>query len=755
MHDFKSSTSPLPKVNPNWGRDFYGTNLDPFFGGIVLGSILLFGPVHGQDPPVSPPTPPAPSQAAPSSSVPSTNTLLTPDKERDLFDALDLSLPALAPVREAVAKGDYATAQHELAQYFRQRTSPPWKFDPHHPDKNTPYDKQVADDAVKGRVTGGHIPVWANFLDGKIDWLYNETDHEPGVSHNGDWQGQLTRMDFWDALGAAYLATGDEKYPKAWMQQLRSFIIQCPPPAETPVGQNVISGWRPINVGCRMLASWPDAFYSFVDSPSLSDEDLLVAVYGFLLNGQYLSTHHGPGNGLLMERQGLYTIGAIFPEFKQAAEWRDQAVKGEVSQRAAMFLRDGVEAEVTTSYHIGAVENVMSLPKIAKLTGRLDEIPPDYIGPMEKAYEFEMYLMSPDRQMPMFNDASRVHVPGLIQAAVPFFPNRQDFLWTATDGKQGQPPAQTSYAFDYAGLYAMRSSWDTNANYLAFFDGPYVSSHGHQDKLIVVMWAYGREILFNSGGATYDGSIWRRYSVDTFSKNTVLVDGLPQHRPPAIASPDVPKIDSRWESTPDHDFVAGTYNDAYGDKGLHPATHVRRVLFLKPDLGIVADTLTPNDAVSHTYQARWNLLTTQTQLIDATHEVVTTDPNQPNLDIVPLNPDGLDVRSASGQLEPELLGWNVLHTTVKQPAAATSVLQTRQGTGVQTFLTLLVPIPSGATDPVKSVVSNGPGTATVTFNDGRTLAITADADPTGGIEATELLANGSPGRHVKAGEQHP
>jgi hypothetical protein len=680
------------------------------------------------------------------------DALLTPPQEKDLFGALDLSAPGLKSVQTAVEQNDSAAAEHALAQYFRDRTSVPWKFDPRHPDKTTPFNGQVADDAVKGRVKGGQIPVWANFPDGKIDWLYNETYHEPGVAKNSGWQAQLCRMEFWNDMAAAYRATGDEKYAKAWVQQLRSFISQCPPPAETPPNPSSPSAWHPIDTGVRNLQAWPDAYFSFLLSPSVSDRDLLVCVYGFLENAQYLSTHHGPGNGFLMERQALYTDACIFPEFKMAAQWRSDAIKDEMAQEAGLFLPDGVEAEVSTGYHSGAIENIMGIARVAKLVGRYDEIPANYLEQVEKAYEFEMYSMAPDRLLPMFGDAWSVHVPGLLAQGLPFFPEQQNLLWAATDGKRGQPPAETSKAFDYAGLYLMRSSWAPDANYLAFSDGPFIFSHGHQAKLIVVMWAYGRQILFNSGGGPYDGSKWRQYSIDTFSKNTVLVDGLPQRRPRDSYSADLPKIDSRWASTPDYDFAVGKYDEAYGDQRLHPAVHVRRVLFLKPDLAIVADTLTPNDADTHTYQARWNLLTSHTEINDTTHEVTTTDSGKPNLDIVPLNTNGLDVSTACGQTDPELLGWNVTHYTVGRPAAATTVLQTIKGSGVQSFLTLLVPMRAGTSAPVTRVESSSPGNATVSFSDGRKLEIAVDPDPAGGIEATETLANGSPGPHVQAGK---
>jgi hypothetical protein len=696
-------------------------------------------------------------------------TLLTPARAQELFDGLDLSLPGLEPVRQAVARGDDPAARHLLAEYFRQRTTPPWKFDPHRPDRSTPYDKQIADDALRGHLKGGPVLVYADFPDNKIDWTYNATFHQPGVIRNPSWPGLLSRMDFWEDLAAAYRATGDEKYAQAWVRQMRSFIQECPPPPDAggkpslpgptppllvpplPPGATP-TGWTPIDVGVRLGGSWPDAFYSFVDSPSVSDDDLLLFVYGCLLHGEWLSTHHGPGNGWMIERTGLYTLGAIFPEFKQSAQWRQQAVRGQKDQEAIQFLPDGVENELTTGYHNVCIDCIVGIPQVAQIVGRLEEIPPDYTAPLEKAYDFDLYMTAPDRQMPMFNDSWAAHVQGFMKTASSFFPDRQDYRWIATDGRAGQPPMKTSYAFDYGGFYAMRSGWDLHANYLVFRDSPFVFSHGHQDKLNLVMWAYGREILFNSGGGAYDWGKWRQYSIDTFSKNTVLVDGLPQRQPrnPPPTNPE--KIDSRWETTPDHDFVAGIYDGAYGDKNFHLATHYRRVLFVKPDLAIVADTLTPHDTASHTYQARWHLLTTKTALIGATKEVLTQDAKVANLDVVPLQPDGLEVRAASGQTTPELLGWNVLHTTVSQPDPATTVLHTRHGAGVQTFLTLLVPMPPGVNRTLlQSVRETGPGSAEVICDDGRKLDVVASADPMGTIEVTETRADGSPGRHVIGG----
>jgi hypothetical protein len=47
------------------------------------------------------------------------------------------------------------------------------------------------------------------------------------------------------------------------------------------------------------------------------------------------------------------------------------------------------------------------------------------------------------------------------------------------------------------------------------------------------------------------------------------------------------------------------------------------------------------------------------------------------------------------------------------------------------------------------VKATGAGAALVTLADGRQLAIIADSNPSGGMEITETLPEGTTGRHVK------
>jgi hypothetical protein len=117
--------------------------------------------------------------------------------------------------------------------------------------------------------------------------------------------------------------------------------------------------------------------------------------------------------------------------------------------------------------------------------------------------------------------------------------------------------------------------------------------------------------------------------------------------------------------------------------------------------------------------------------------------------LLPLQLDHLDVRSVTAQTEPELLGWCIRRETNSKPVPATTVLHTKEGSGSQNFLTLLIPLRPGNSSPLGSVQSTGPDSALVTFSDGRTLEVDADPDPSGGMEVVETLPNGSVGRHVK------
>lgn len=619
--------------------------------------------------------------------------------DQELFAALDLSRPELAAVQTAAAKEDWPAAVAALAAYYRERRSVPWYYDPHQIDRTVGYSKGAAEETVEGKVTVVYVP--HQFPDGKFDWFYNPTIARPELPVNHEWQWQLGRMGYWPNLGRAYWATGDERYAQTFVQQLRSWARDCVRPDDS--GNGAGSAWRTIECGIRMGGTWPDAWHRFLHSPSFTDADLALFLKVCHEHAIHLVNHRTTGNWLTMEMSGLYTIGAVYPEFRDAAAWRELATQALYQELTTQFLPDGAQIELTTGYHQVALDNVLKIPRTAQLVGRLDEMPADYITKAEGAFGFNLKMMTPERDLPHVNDAWHVGVAGSLRAGFELFPRRTDFQWIATDGKEGTVPDFTSVLLPYAGFAVMRSDWSREANYLAF-DGALLGyGHYHQDKLNVILHAYGREMLYDGGGGNYESSKWRRYSVDTFSHSTVLVDGLPQRRGgkdrwAGVARGPLPIV---WRSGSVFDYAAASYDEPYGSPENHPASQRREVLFLKPDLFLVVDRLVSTDGKEHRYEARWQVNSTTLQPGATPGSFVSTDAGKPNLAIVPLLPDGLACRAVSTQEEPELLGWLVHKDSRHIPT--TTVCHQRQGGGTQTLITLLLPLRPDAASPVLAV----------------------------------------------------
>ena len=65
-------------------------------------------------------------------------------------------------------------------------------------------------------------------------------------------------------------------------------------------------------------------------------------------------------------------------------------------------------------------------------------------------------------------------------------------------------PKQTSYAFESAGVYVMRSQWGPEGTYLALHCAPpALSGHDQPDNGTFELYAYGRWLMTDSGFYTY------------------------------------------------------------------------------------------------------------------------------------------------------------------------------------------------------------------------------------------------------------
>jgi len=640
---------------------------------------------------------------------------LTDAQAKSVLDSLDLARPELAKVSDARKRGDEAAARHAAADYFRQKTA----ARPLPPSRSP---RRIADDAVAGRVTVVGIP--HTFPDGVIDWSFNPT-RAPGRDIDPEWLWQLNRMGFWPALGRAYRETKDEKYARAFVSQLRNWARTWPRPKDAASGMR--SGWRTIECGIRLSGPWPAVFTDMAHSAELTDDDILLYFHCSLEQMRHLIRHCRRGNWLTMEMNGVYRFAVDHPEFAECAEARKFAVARLFEDLRKQFLPDGAQYELSPGYQFVSLSNSLQLLRNAEQAGFGAEIPAEYRAILRRGYAYLAKMMTPDRDLPKVNDSWGLDVTASFRRTAGLFDDDPLIAWVGRGApvKPGETPDFNSCFLPWGGFAVFRENWNRDAHYLLFDVGPLGQAHCHQDKLNLVLYGFGEELLFDDGGGNYERSRYRQYALSGLDHSVIAVDGKPQTRANTPANRIAEKpIEAGFSTTKEADYAEGAYDDMFGKEA--PAKHVRQVWYLKPDVFLVCDRLTAKDSQAHRYQARWQIDTLKMReeapgLAGVLRSV--REGKQADLVIAPLFAENVTVRWTSAEEKPEMRGMYVGRNPRPYRPAVT-VTHEFAGPGEQLLVTLLCPVRAGSPALLKTVERTGPRSARAEFADGRVLSVT-------------------------------
>jgi Heparinase II/III-like protein/Heparinase II/III N-terminus len=457
-------------------------------------------------------------------------------------------------------------------------------------------------------LTGKRIPLlhWS-----KLDYLDADIAGDKKII----WE--LNRHQYFMTLGQAYWLTGDERTARVFAAHLDAWMDENPP----KLGINWASS---LEVAFRSIA-WLWAFHFFASSPSISNETFKRAWKFLYLSARhlesYLSTYFSPNTHLTGEALGLFFIGTVLPEFKEARRWRDLGAEILIEQLPIHVQADGVYFEQSSYYHRYTTDFYLHFLLLARANNF--QLPPQVEQSLLLLLDHLMYLTRPDGTTPLFGDDDGGRLALLdVRAANDFRGtlavgavalDRADYRFVAADaaeellwitGADGlakfdaivpREPAQTSVAFPSGGYFVMRDGWTRGANYLLFDCGPHGSlacGHAHADALAIDVAANGHTVLVDPGTCTYTGSKelrdWFRGSA---AHNTVTVDGESSSAPngpfswQTIARCSLEK----WISEERFDFISARHD---GFSRLpDPVTVKREILFLKGDYWIVRDTI--------------------------------------------------------------------------------------------------------------------------------------------------------------------
>ena len=462
----------------------------------------------------------------------------------------------------------------------------------------------VARDAMDFRFTVCGVPY--QFTNRKIDWSFN-----PTYNNYREWPFQFARMDFLPPLAAYYRKTGDERAAETFVEIVGGFIDTVPPPSSKTSAWDTKS-WRTLDAGLR-ATSWVSSWFAFTNSPALTPQFRAKFMRSLEDHLCRLEPSRTENNWRIMELKGLVDITLAFP---QVARMRDRRAAAE-RELAALLKKqlypDGFQFELSTEYH------TILDSDYRRLANRYREFgvqPPEFLEKgLEPAFELYSHMTRPDRRLPALNDADCVGIVPRLEAASKLYPHRRDFLWFATDGREGVAPDYLSYAFPYSGAVVFRDSWSRDAVWGYVDMSPFGRSHQHEDKLNFLLFAYGKEMICEGGNYAYDTSEMRRYVLSTRAHNTIRIDGKDQNARRSWKWTDdllSKKADLEFSASPERDFARSAFTCGYGSNGEFDdsVTHMRTVEFIKdqgPPFFRITDELRSKNRKVHSYEQMWHL----------------------------------------------------------------------------------------------------------------------------------------------------
>ncbi|MBV7336996.1 heparinase II/III family protein [Chloroflexi bacterium TSY] len=327
-------------------------------------------------------------------------------------------------------------------------------------------------------------------LEPELDWRY-----DPTTDPFSRWAAELNRHHWWADLALAYQYTLDEQYAQKFVDLLVNWIHTNP---LLPKKNERDPIWTLMNVGMRSL-NWIAAFALFQHSDAFTTKAKCLMLRSLYDHARFLNCYQTSRNHLLRESNGLAAIAVYFPEFDEAGEWLHQAFKRLDDELQAQINEDGSQIECSTGYQWMVTEEFDATSNIIGALDSAAQDSPTFIElerllktSLEKMYGMLVGIIRPDGTFPQINDGYLGQAENLavrlLEIGIQL--KRDDLVFVGTAGKQGKPPAYQSVGYENAGLYVMRSSWESSANYLLFDAGPYGGPHGHEDKLALLdlMW---------------------------------------------------------------------------------------------------------------------------------------------------------------------------------------------------------------------------------------------------------------------------
>lgn len=482
------------------------------------------------------------------------------------------------------------------------------------------------------------------------------------------------------ALVRAYAVTGDDTYPKAFWELTESWINANQP----QMGPHWQCGQE---ISIRLMAC-VFALYAFSNSPETTDKrvDLLVvmlAASAERIAGNINYARAQMGNHATSEAAALWTVGILFPELKNARQWKELGRFVLEDEARQYCWDDGSYTQHSMNYQRLMLHDYLWSLQLGEVNK--EKFSHDTVERLTKSYQFLYQLQeSSTGRLPNYgpndgavilplNSCSYSDYRPIIGAMhycfnktqlYPVGPWSEDILWLFGKEALDAPIAteqRISKDYNIGGYYTIRDE----RSFAMMRCHSYRNRPNQADMLHLDLWADGQNILTDSGSYTYydPDNNWNVFFAGTSAHNTVTVGGADQ----MIKGPRF-----QWFSLVRSKMIAHTIienieawqAEHYGYQRLaSKAIHRRMVCRINPDIWLVVDDVFGQG--SERVLITWNLpdgaftLKNNSLKMDSRQKAFSISLFCSSQSALP--------QVARGREGDRKLGWNSVHYGIKNP----------------------------------------------------------------------------------------